>query len=158
MIRRPILILAVLLGFAAVLAGAAQETPEGHAKAPQKTILLDSDHVVPDRLTMDKGDVLVFENHSVHAMTVSFIEPKDVMQKIHCTLVTHGSKGNPPAPWLLFREYRGKVSATIPPGRFASVCSLDPATYTFVAQREGAGGGTGESSGILQEKGEIVVR
>lgn len=158
MIRRRVLTLAVLLAFAAGLAIAVEEAPDGHAKAPQKTILLDTDRIQPSKLVMDKGDVLVFQNQSVHPITVSFLEPNDVMEKIHCHLITHGSKGTPPAPWLLFREFRGKVSATIPPGRFASVCSLDPATYTFVAQREGAGTGPGGRSGVLQQKGEIVVQ
>ena len=68
----------------------------------------------------------------------------------------------PPGPheapaWQLFAWSDGQLRAVVPPGRFASICSLDPGNYSFITRRVGAQA-AGRGGGTLPEKGEIVVK
>jgi hypothetical protein len=107
---------------------------------------------------MAPSDALVFENHSVHPITVTFTEPADLPQKIRCGLIRKSANEKAQAPWQLFMWKDGKLAATIPPGRFASVCSLQQGSYAFVASREGLAVRPEGSGGGLPEKGQITVR
>jgi hypothetical protein len=151
------LTIALLLGLGVGRARAVQEDAVGHTKHPMHTVVLDNEDVRPSTTTMDKGDVIVFENHSTHPIKITFTEPADQREKIRCGLVKEKAGEKARAPWQLFAWENGKLAGTIPPGRFASVCSLQEGNYTFLTVREGvrvqaAGGGT------LQDKGEIVVK
>ena len=104
------------------------------------------------------GDVLAFENRSTHAMHVEFTEPKDLIDKIRCGAVRDAKdKGTPTAPWALFTWDGGKLSANVPPGQFASVCSLAAGHYAFTANGIGNDPG-GKQSGVLPAKGQIDVK
>lgn len=50
-----------------------------------------------------------------------------------------------------------RLTATIPPGRFASVCLLAPGQYTFVARRAAPATGTPPAA-TLGVKGTITVQ
>jgi hypothetical protein len=148
----------LLLGLAAARVSAEGEPVEAHTQHPMKTIVLDDERIVPSRLTMAAADSLVFENHSVHPMRVSFTSPDGLAERIRCGLVKSTPKEPDRAPWLLFAWDDGKLVATIPPGRFASVCSLQKGSYVFLVaavgvepRQEGSGGGS-------EEKGQIVVQ
>jgi hypothetical protein len=144
-----------LLGLLA-LASAADETPATHAAHPTRTIVLDQDSIRPDRLTLKPSELLVFENHSLHPTTVTFMQPKDVREKIRCRLLEpHGDEAR--AAWMLFEWEEGRLRALIPPGRFASLCSLAPGTYTFTAARQGALRPGPPEAASLPAKGVIVV-
>jgi hypothetical protein len=62
-------------------------------------------------------------------MLVRFTEPEDIASRIHCGLVRPDAKAKSEAPWQLFAWTNGQLAATIPPGRFASVCSFAPGSY-----------------------------
>jgi len=134
------------------------EALDAHTHHPMRTIVLDNEHVQPSTLNMAPGDALVFENHALHAIEVTFTEPENVREKIRCGLVRPKAETEGQAPWLLFGWADGKLRATIPPGRFASVCSLQPGSYAYLAvaktaavREQGSGGGT-------PEKGQILVK
>ena len=137
----------------------AAEGVEAHTTHAPKTIILDNERVQPSDLQMAPSDAVVFENHSVHPITVTFTEPSDLADKIRCGLVRKSAKEKTQVPWQLFAWNNGKLTATIPPGRFASVCSLREGSYAYLASRQDAavrpGGG---GSGVLPEKGQITVR
>lgn len=148
------LVLALGLG----VARAESEPLEAHSHRPMKTVVLDNERIVPSTLDMGTGDVLVFENHSLRPMRLTFTAPEDLQEKIRCGLLRHGPDDEARAPWLLFAWDDGQLTATIPPGRFASICSLQKGSYTFLTasigiepRQTGSGGGT-------PEKGQIVVR
>src|SRR5262249_42584724 len=65
----------------------AAEGVEAHTTHAPKTIILDNERVQPADLQMAPSDAVVFENHSVHPITVTFIEPADLADKIRCGLV-----------------------------------------------------------------------
>ncbi len=105
---------------------------------------------------MGAGDTLVFENYSVRPMRITFTEQADLRERIRCGLVKQkeAEKAQAP-PQQLFAWSDGKLVGTIPPGRFASVCSFREGPYTFVTARLGvearpAGGGG------LPAKGEVI--
>ena len=62
------------------------------------------------------------------------------------------------APWQLFAWETGKLTATIPPGRFASVCSLMAGTYVYTTSTVGVGAKQPGAGGVLPEKAQIVVK
>ena len=148
--------LACLAGaLSARLALAASEPIEAHTQYPLKTIVLDATRLTPSEMTAAVGDALVFENHSVRSVRVTFVAPDDAADHVRCGLVRHA--GEPPsAPWLLFAREQGKLTATIPPGRFASVCSLQKGTYAYVVMAVEAAppGGSAVGPGT----GRIVVQ
>jgi len=150
-------LLSLFLAVTSTPALADVESPEAHAKHPTKTITVDNTDIRPGTLMMDQGDVLSFVNYSVHPVQITFTEPKDIEKHIRCGLVRSASDKNPPpAEWALFTWNEGRLVATLPPGRFASVCDLEPGKYaytaTVVAHKQGAEGGT------LPAKGQIEVK
>lgn len=146
MIRRTIF--AVL---ALTTAIAAAEGP--HAGHPQRTVLLDNERVQPDSLTMAPDEVLVFENHSLHPMRVVFTEPADSAARVRCGLLAEPQAKR--APWGLFDVDDGKLTGVIPPGRFGSLCALQPGKYAYTASRQDA---QGHSDAELPIKGQVTVQ
>ena len=65
-----------------------------------------------------------------------FVEPRDQADKIRCRMSGAEVADPSQARWLRFGWSLGqRLTATIPPGRFASVCSLAPGQYAFVARQ-----------------------
>jgi hypothetical protein len=150
--------IAIALGLATPLARAGREDPAAHTKQTMRTIILDNEDVKPARLTLAKGEVLEFENHSLHPMQITFTEPADLPQKIRCGTIRATEDERSEAPWQLFAWRDGKLVGVIPPGRFASVCSFQEGTYTFLVARQGVAVRGEGAGGDLPEKGEIVVK
>ena len=153
--------LALALSLAAApLVLAEHEAPEAHAHGATRTITLDGQDVRPATTEMQHGDVISFVNYSTHPLRVTFTEPKDLEKRIRCGLVHDvKDKGAPSAPWALFTWDGGRLVGTVPPGQFASVCSLEPGAYSFTAEEIGAGTAqAGLRSGILPAKGNIEVK
>jgi len=125
--------LSVLLLAAAAVAVPvrAAEDASSHADHPHKTVIVGKTGTLPSDLTMDKDDVLVFENYTSGAVTITFTEPADQTDKIHCGLVRPAGSRNAP-PWAKFAfDARKRLTATLPPGQFASLCSLAPGNYVY---------------------------
>ena len=117
----------------------------------------DDERISPSALTMNHGDVLEFENASGRFMMLVFVEPHDQADKIRCYPIDHTMARPDQAPWLLFEwGPRHRLMATMPPGRFASACSLAPGQYTFVAKRVSHDPRGAEDS--LGTKGTITVQ
>src|SRR2546425_5116884 len=130
-------IVAMMLA-AAVMSGIASASGdvEGSAGAARKVIMRDDDLITPRALTMNKDDVLEFENDSGQFMRLVFVEPHDQIDKIRCYPIDHTIARPDQTPWLLFDWGPGhRLTATMPPGTFASECSLAPGQYAFVATR-----------------------
>ena len=147
--------LALGLGVGAVPARG--EDAGAHARQTPHAIILEDLDVRPSTTTMGAGDTLVFENYSVHTMRITFTEPADLRERIRCGLVKQKEADKAQAPWQLFAWSDGKLVGTIPPGRFASVCSLREGTYTFVTARLGVEARPGGGGG-LPAKGEVIVK
>jgi hypothetical protein len=127
-----------------------------HSKKPHKTIIIGKDAILPSKTTMSASDVVEFKNMWSGVLSVIFTEPKDVTAKIRCGLIS--GKPDPEAkvpPWDLFQANAEGLSASIPPGRFASLCSLAPGDYSFIVQDLYE---TGDEEGVLAEKGTITVK
>ena len=149
--------LALLLALASAPALAEHEDGKAHDHGPKKTVVLDNDDIRPSSLEMANGDVLAFENVSTQPMRVVFTDPKDLIDKVRCSAIRNAKdKGTPSAPWALFMWTDGKLSADVPPGKFASVCSLTAGHYAFTAT--GIGNDPGSQSGVLPSKGSIDVK
>ena len=154
----PILLLGGILLLVPGSLRAAEDDAHGHASAPHKVIVIDAARVSPSALTMSPEDVLEFENFALNSMQVEFIEPADQAEKIRCHLVGGKSNHGARAAWQLFSWGPGhRLTATIPPGRFASVCSLAPGQYAFVARRAAPATGTPPAA-TLGIKGTITVQ
>jgi hypothetical protein len=121
-----------------------------------QTITLDGNDIRPSATTMTHADVVSFVNYSTHPVQVTFIEPSDLEKKIRCGLVARQGEGAPTSPWALFTWKDGKLVGNVPPGRFASVCSLEPGSYAFTA--EILGQGRVRSGSVLAKKGTIEVK
>jgi hypothetical protein len=148
--------LALLVAVGIGSAVAENEELDAHAKANTRTVTLDGTDVRPSTTTMDHGDVVSFLNYSTHPVRVTFTEPSELEKKIRCGLVHGQEKGAPPAPWAIFTWQGGKLVGNVPPGQFASVCSLDPGTYTFTT--EIVGQRARDAGGELPAKGRIEVK
>jgi hypothetical protein len=135
-----------------------KEEVTAHSKHVMRTVVLDNVDIRPSTLNMERGESLVFENHSTSPISVAFSEPANVIEKIRCGLVRTKASDEVQAPWQLFAWENGKLTATIPPGRFASVCSLMAGTYVYTATSVTAGAKQPGASGVLPEKGQIVVK
>src|SRR5262249_56425600 len=130
--------------------------PADHAKHNSRTITLDGNDVRPTSTRMDHSDVLTFVNYSTHPVRVTFTEPADLKNRIRCGLVRGQEKDAPAAPWALFSWENDKLTATVPPGQFASVCALEHGSYAFTvdpvtASAQGAG-----TRGRLPPHGQIL--
>jgi hypothetical protein len=160
--ERPVIertVIAVMILVAAVTSGIARasEDVNGRAGAARKIVMRDEEFVSPSALTMSRGDVLEFENDSGEFMRFVFVEPQDQTDKIRCDLVDHTIARPDQAPWLLFDWGPGRrLTAVIPPGKFASACSLAPGHYAFVATRVSRDPRPVEDS--LGTKGTITVQ
>src|SRR5262245_3574059 len=120
------IILAASLTIAPLVARAAQEESlDSHATAPRTTIVLDKGVVQPSKVTAERNNALQFENHSTLPMVVPFVEPADAVERVHCHFVRQSEREEPKASWQLFSLQGGKLTATIPPGKVASLCSFD---------------------------------
>ncbi len=150
--------LALALTLAAVpLALAEHEDLDVHAHGTTKTITLEGQDIRPATTEMQHGDVVSFTNYSTHSIRVTFTEPKDMENKIRCGLVREAkAKGRPSAPWAVFTWTNGRLVGTVPPGQFASVCSLEPGAYAFTTETLGAN--AGPANGVLSAKGTIEVK
>jgi hypothetical protein len=159
MLGRPLTLLAVVVLALGVPRARAQKEPlSAHTEHAPKTVVLDNERILPANLEMSTSDALVFENHSVHPIKVTFTEPADLPQRIRCRLIRKSEKDKAQAPWQLFTWSDGKLIGTIPPGRFASLCSLQEGSYAFLASTVGLAVRPGEGAGGLPEKGQITVR
>jgi hypothetical protein len=148
--------LVLIVGMTIGPVGATEEDTGAHAKGTLRTIILDTEVVRPSSTTLGTNESLVFENHSTQPMVVTFTEPADLKERIRCGLVRAKASDPERAPWALFSWEDGKMKGVIPPGRFASVCSLAAGHYTFLVARQSPGAKA--PSGVLPEKGEIVVK
>jgi hypothetical protein len=116
----------------------AHEDVMGHGSHPQKTITLMRDRISPTDLTMGKDDVLEFQNLSLYALKIKFLEPENMTDKIRCELINPKGSKQGKTPWALFSwDEKQRLSATIPPGRFASLCTLAPGKYRYVIDQVG---------------------
>ena len=106
---------------------------------------------------MDHSDVLMFVNYSTHPVRVTFTEPADLKNRIRCSAVRGAEKDALSAPWALFSWENDKLTATVPPGQFASVCSLEHGSYAFTVAPVDASAQGAASHGLLPAKGEIMV-
>ncbi len=155
--RSGLVLTGLALGLGVGTVPARGEDAGAHARETPHTVILDGQDIRPSTTTMGAGDMLVFENYSVQTMRITFTEPADLKERIRCGLVRPKEADKAQAPWQLFAWSDGKLVGTIPPGRFASVCSFREGTYTFVTARLGvearpAGGGA------LPAKGEVIVK
>jgi hypothetical protein len=145
MIRRTVFVLLAL-----ATATIAAEGP--HSGHPQRVVIIDNERIQPSAFTMKADEVLVFENQSVHPMRITFTEPAKSAEMVRCGLLTEAPDKRP--PWGLFDASEGKLTGTIPPGRFGSLCALQPGSYAFVAERQDAQGHADEE---LPTKGQVKV-
>ena len=157
MTSRPAVVVMLVLVLAPAMVRAAGEPLGAHTQRPPKWIIIDNERIQPSSLDMTTQDALVFENHSTRPVTIDFIEPADLRDRIHCGLIRPGAKTKSNVPWQLFVWNDGKLAATIPPGRFASVCSLQQGTYAFTVAPLGPGVNPA-SGGKLPDKGQISVK
>ena len=123
----------LIAGVTLTTAQASNDVDAQPAGSARTIVLQGEDRLSPSTLTMTAGDVLEFENDSGELMRLTFVEPRDQDDKIHCYLSDHTSARSDQTPWLRFdRGFGRRLTATLPPGKFASVCSLAPGQYTFV--------------------------
>src|SRR5262245_6443525 len=153
-----VLFLSLLLSLETSALLAAQEQPGEHAKHDTRTITLDGNDVRPSQTNMDHGELLAFANFSSHPVRVTFTEPVQLKDKIRCGLIHGGQKHVPSPAWALFSWQDDKLIATVPPGQFASVCSLEPGSYAFTATRISSAAPGSVPGQELPAKGQIVVK
>lgn len=153
------LVAVTVIGLAWVTSPArSDEGPDAHAKVPTKTIVLAGDTIQPANMNMAKGDVLEFENHALHPIRVHFTEPESQADKIRCRLLDPKASAKTKPPWALFSlDAKQQMVANIPPGRFASVCSIAPGHYAYVADLVG-GANPRRAAQLGQQKGTIEVQ
>jgi len=155
--RRNVIIAMVLAVAATSGVGSASDDVDGRGAVARKIIMRDAELISPSALTMNHDDVLEFENDSGEFMRLVFVEPRDQADKIRCYPIDHTIARPDQAPWLLFDWGPGrKLTATIPPGKFASACSLVPGQYAFVTRRISRDPRGAEDS--LGTKGTITVK
>ena len=131
------------------------EALESHADKPNRIVTITPTRVVPVELHMGTGDVLAFHNLSGDAVVITFIQPKNVGRHTKCKLVRRISPTEAVAPGAVFQAQGDQVTATLLPGTFVSICSLDPGTYVYTANLGYAGGIPNDAT--LGMKGTVVV-
>ena len=113
----------------------ASDAVDGRAGSVRTIVMHEPDRITPSTLTMNRADVLEFENHSGESVRLVFVDPPDQSEKIHCYLAEHTIARPDQTPWRVFDWGPGRrLTATIPPGKFPSECSLAPGQYVFVTQ------------------------
>ncbi len=109
---------------------------DSRAAAARRIVIRDDDMISPYALTMNRNEVLEFQNDSGQFMRLVFLEPADQADRIRCSPIDHTIARPDQMPWMLFDWGPGRrLTATIPPGRFASACTLLPGRYAFVTTR-----------------------
>ena len=102
-------------------------------------------------------DELGFTNTGFEPLQVEFIQPSSQAGKISCRVADPKSLKPGEKPWATFSQNaEGRFSATVPPGRFLSVCTLAPGAYTYVVHKLSATGPPSEER--LGQEGTITVR
>ena len=136
----------------------AEEAPSAHAAAAEKTVHLGSTVVTPSALDLDKDETVAFENYALYPLSVTFIEPaQGQAERIRCELIAPKAGQKAKAPWGLFTwNGRKQLVGNIPPGRFASLCSLAPGDYAYVVNRVGGAAPGGVNTAT--QKGTIRVK
>jgi hypothetical protein len=155
--RRFALALAITVALGTGPAFPEHEGPGAHAKGATHTIVLDGEDIRPSSVTMSHGDSISFLNYAGGQVELTFVEPKDLATKIRCHLVS--DKEQRPAdapPWALFTWRGGNLVAQVPPGQFASICSLAPGKYAFTARKIGQSA-PADGRAVLPAKGQITV-
>ena len=156
-IGRTVIVLMMLAAAVASGMASASEELEGRVRTARKIVMHDDDLISPSALTMNRDDVLEFENDSGKFMRLVFVEPEDQREKVRCQLVDRTIARPGQTPRLVLDWGAGqRLTAIIPPGRFASACSLAPGRYVFVARRVSRDPRGGEDS--LGTKGTITVQ
>jgi hypothetical protein len=124
-------LLALGLALAARSGWAANNLPVPGVTTHRITVM-DPDLIRPTVLTMRQTDVLEFENHSGYWLQFVVVEPA-ATDGIRCRPSVPEGRGPDDARWLsLDLDASRRITATIPPGRYASACSLGPGEYGFV--------------------------
>ena len=126
LVMRRKIIVAAMVAMAAVMRSApASADVEAGVAARRKIVIRDEDLIRPAVLTMNRGDVLEFQNETGQFMRVVFMEPRDQADKIRCSPVDHTTAALGRRPGMLFDWGAGsRLTATIAPGLSASACSL----------------------------------
>jgi hypothetical protein len=150
------LALAIAIALGTAPAFSEHEGPGAHAKGAIHTIVLDGDDIRPSSIKIDHGDSVSFLNYAAGTVEVAFFEPKDLETKIRCGLVGGKEKTADAPPWAMFNWQGGKLVASVPPGQFASVCSLAPGNYSFTARKIGQSA-PADGRALLPAKGQITV-
>jgi len=155
-IGRTVMVLMMLAAAMTSGMASASDEMEGRGRSARKIVMHDDELISPSALTMNRDDVLEFENDSGQLMRLVFVEPEDQREKVRCHLVNRTSARPDETPRLVLDWDAGtRLTTIIPPGRFASVCSLAPGRYAFVARRVSRDPRGGEDS--LGTKGTITV-
>ncbi len=149
------------LGLLAVsaLAGCAGQTGSsgknaGSPGGAEKTIVLGATRLDPDNLTMASTDVLAFISTAFEPLQLEFTQPSSQAGKISCRVADPKSLKPGETRLATFSlNAEGHFSATVPPGRFLSVCTLAPGPYTYVVHKLSA-----PSDDELGQEGTITVR
>jgi hypothetical protein len=136
-------------------ARAAGEDAAAHARLRTHTIVLDNEDIRPSSTTMMSDEALVFENYSLHPIRLRFVEPKDLHDRVRCGLIRGRRHDKSTLPWQLFAWDDGKLTAVIPPGRFASLCSFAQGDYSFLVAPQPFRATT---RNLLERKGELIVK
>jgi hypothetical protein len=122
----------------------------------QKTIVLGPTRLDPANLTLARSEAVGFINTGNDPLTMEFTGPREQGGRITCRLSNPEALKRGEAPWAEFRlNDQGHYKASIPPGRFPSVCSLAPGPYTYVVHRITAGSTPSELR--LGQQGTITV-
>jgi hypothetical protein len=156
--RHLALALTILAGLAIGPALSESPGPIGHSHdtGVKHTVVLDGDDVRPASLEMKHDDTVSFVNQSTDPVKLTFVEPKDLEAKIRCGLVRGKDKIADAPAWALFTWQDGKLVANVPPGQFASLCSLAAGSYAFTAEKIGQSA-PASGSAVLPKKGQITV-
>src|SRR5206468_2675060 len=100
-IGRTVMVLMMLA--AAVTSGmaSASDEMEGRGRSARKIVMHDDELISPSALTMNRDDVLEFENDSGQLMRLVFVEPEDQREKVRCHLVNRTSARPDETPRLV---------------------------------------------------------
>ena len=150
-----------LLATSALMGCAAKTgSSPGNAGSPggaQKSVVLGATRIEPENLTMATTHTLAFLNTALDPLQVEFIKPSSQAGKISCHVADPKSVKPGEAPWATFSpNAEGHLAATVPPGRFPSVCTFASGPYTYVVHR--LSGNPTPSEERLGQEGNITVR
>lgn len=140
------------------MAGCAAQTGSsrhdaGGTGAVERTIVLGATRIAPDNFTVASTDVIAFMSTAIDPLQVEFIKPASQAGKINCRVADPKSLKPGETAWAVFSpNAEGHLAAMVPAGRFPSVCTFAPGSYTYVVHRIGV------SEGRLGLEGNITVR